>query len=84
VDPRLEYLVKMDLYVKYERVGYMAKINISFHNLEYFVVDFVRLALTSYPLLGSDKVTTTCWINMEGNYLQMFWRFPSMMVVLFI
>jgi len=38
----------MDLCVKYEMVGYVAKINISFHNLGYFVVDFVQLALTNY------------------------------------
>jgi len=38
----------MDLYVKYETAGYVAKINISFHNLQYFVVDFVWLTLTNY------------------------------------
>ena len=37
----------MDLYVK-KMVGCVAKINISFHNLEYFVVDFVQLASTNY------------------------------------
>jgi len=37
----------MNLCEKYEVVGYVAKINISFRNLEYVVVDFVQLTLTS-------------------------------------
>jgi len=38
----------MDLYVKYKMVDYATKMSISFHNLEYFVVDFVQLASTNY------------------------------------